>query len=127
MTPRCKGPDDSKNGSITIELSASQVDQVIGAARSSNGIRGALAGVSDLTPAAAEAVLRKRRGLSGSLLSGLLVLRAFPDDGKYLGNAHVARTLGMSLATSHRYITTLVAAGLLERDPVTRKYRRRAE
>ncbi len=61
--------------------------------------------------------------LSSSLLSGLLVLAAFPADGSSLGNAEVARMMGMNPSTAHRYITTLVVAGLLERDPGTRRYR----
>jgi hypothetical protein len=124
MTPRRQEPDGSNNGSITIELSVAQVDQVIGAAGTSNGLRGALAGVSDLTGSGARAALREHRGLSSSLLSGLLVLVAFPEDRSYVGNAQIAAKLGMSMATTHRYISTLLAAGLLERDPVTRKYRR---
>jgi Fic family protein len=107
-----------------LELSAAQVDQVIDAAGAPNGVRGALAGVRDLTASAAQAVVRDHRGLSSSFLSGLLVLAAFPDDRTYMGNAQIARMLGMSLATSHRYISTLLAVGLLERDPETRKYRR---
>ena len=113
-----------KDGPVLLELSAAQVDQVIDAAGTSNGVRGALAGVSDLTPSAVQALLREHPGLSSSLLSGLLVLMAFPDDRTYVGNAQIARMLGMSLATSHRYISTLLAAGVLERDPNTRKYRR---
>jgi DNA-binding IclR family transcriptional regulator len=29
----------------------------------------------------------------------------------------------MNTSTTHRYVTTLLAVGLLERDPSTRKYR----
>ena len=35
----------------------------------------------------------------------------------------VARQLGLSPSTTHRYMTTLVAFGLLVQDPATRKYR----
>jgi DNA-binding MarR family transcriptional regulator len=61
--------------------------------------------------------------LSRSLLSGLLVLSCFPPDGGYRGIAELARTLGMNTSTTHRYVTTLLSVGLLERDPVTRQYR----
>ena len=37
--------------------------------------------------------------------------------------AHIADQLGMSQTTAHRYITTLTAAGLLERNPTSREYR----
>jgi DNA-binding IclR family transcriptional regulator len=35
----------------------------------------------------------------------------------------VAHELEMGASTTHRYISTLVEVGLLERDPVSRKYR----
>jgi DNA-binding MarR family transcriptional regulator len=63
------------------------------------------------------------RRLSRSLLSGLLVLSCFPADGGYLGIAELARMLGMNTSTTHRYVTTLLAVGLLERDSATRRYR----
>jgi DNA-binding MarR family transcriptional regulator len=62
-------------------------------------------------------------GLSRSLLRGLLVLTCFPPDGGYLANADIARTIGIDPSTVHRYISTLVAIGLLERDSSTRQYR----
>ena len=61
--------------------------------------------------------------LSRSLLSGLLVLSCFPLDGSYLGIVQLARILEMNTSTAHRYVATLLAVGLLERDPVTRQYR----
>ena len=61
--------------------------------------------------------------LSRSLLHGLLMLAVFPVDGSYLGNADLARMLGMNQSTTHRYLSTLVAVGLVERDPATRRYR----
>jgi DNA-binding MarR family transcriptional regulator len=63
------------------------------------------------------------RRLSRSLLSGLLVLSSFPTDGGYLGIADIARMLSMNTSTTHRYVSTLLAVGLLERDPATRRYR----
>ncbi len=63
------------------------------------------------------------RRLSRSLLSGLLLLACFPTDGTYLSNTEVARLVGMNMSTAHRYISTLVSVGLLERDPGTRQYR----
>jgi hypothetical protein len=61
--------------------------------------------------------------LSRSLLLGLLLLSALPMDGGYAGLTTLARALGMSMSTAHRYASTLVAVGLLERDPATRQYR----
>ncbi len=62
--------------------------------------------------------------LSHSLIWGLLMFAALPTDGSYVRNATLARTLGMKPSTALRYISTLVAAGLAERDPATRRYRR---
>lgn len=61
--------------------------------------------------------------LSRSLLAGLLLLATFPTDRDYLGNSEIARMLGMNPSTTHRYLSTLVAVGLVERDPETRRYR----
>jgi DNA-binding IclR family transcriptional regulator len=57
------------------------------------------------------------------LLSGLLVLSSLPADGSYAGIVEMARSAGMHNSKVHRYVTTLVAAGLVQRDPSTRKYR----
>jgi hypothetical protein len=115
---------------ITIELSKSQVDQVIRAAGQGGTMSVLLSAVKDpnwtLALGAEEwaypAQMEDRR-LSRSLLSGLLVLSCFPADGGYLGIAELARMLGMNTSTTHRYVTTLLAVGLLERDAATRRYR----
>jgi hypothetical protein len=109
---------------VEIELSAAQVDRVVRAAAGAGTMSVLLAGLDDLRGAldAGPEQLEDSR-LSRSLLSGLLMLAAFPVDGSYLRNADVARMLGMNLSTAHRYIQTLVAVGLLERDPSTRQYR----
>jgi IclR helix-turn-helix domain len=114
-----------KDGPILLELSPVQVDQVISAATDAGGIQTILFGLNggsseidiDLSS------LDDSR-LSRSLLYGLLVLGALPADRSFTGNAEIAEKLGMALATTHRYISTLLAAGLIERDPNTRKYRR---
>jgi DNA-binding IclR family transcriptional regulator len=63
------------------------------------------------------------RALSHSLLIGLQVLTCFPLDGTERGVADIARQLGMNNSTVHRYMTTLMRVGLLERDPYSRWYR----
>jgi DNA-binding MarR family transcriptional regulator len=62
--------------------------------------------------------------ISKSLLLGLVVLISFPFDGSERGNKQIAQELGLAASTTHRYIHTLVAAGLLEQNPTTRRYRR---
>jgi DNA-binding MarR family transcriptional regulator len=109
---------------VSIELSDAQVDQVVATSRSGGGFRDALSGLLDNGAAPAKLSSLNTPQLSRSLLAGLLILLAFPDDGSYLGNADIAQRLEMSVTTTHRYISTLHAAGLLERDSKTRKYRR---
>jgi hypothetical protein len=109
---------------LSIELSESQVNRLLREASGAGNITLALSGLSGVHDVleVAPRLLEDER-LSRSLVSGLLMLAAFPADGSYVSNAHLARTLGMNMSTAHRYISTLVAVGLLERDPTTRKYR----
>ncbi len=109
---------------VSIELSKAQVDQVL---RSASGegthfstMLCGLAGVRETLVSLSE--LESHR-LSTSLLAGLLMLASFPDDGSCLGNAEIARLLGMNPSTTHRYLGTLVEVGLLQRHPSTRRYR----
>lgn len=110
---------------ISIELSKVQVDQVM---RSASGEAGHVLAMLYGLVEAREAMVASlnadaNHNLSRSLLSGLLLLASFPRDGGSLGNAEVARLVGMNASTTHRYISTLVEVGLLERDPNTRRYR----
>jgi hypothetical protein len=109
---------------VVIELSPGQVDQVVRAASDGGSMSALMSGLADVREAlaAGPGQLEDAR-LSSSLLAGLLILASFPTDGSYLGNAEVARLVGMNMSTAHRYISTLVAVGLLERDPGTRRYR----
>jgi IclR helix-turn-helix domain len=61
--------------------------------------------------------------LSRSLLRGLSLLTCFGSDGAPRGVVELAHAAGMSPSTAHRYASTLVELGLLERDPKSRKYR----
>jgi IclR helix-turn-helix domain len=61
--------------------------------------------------------------LSRSLLRGLSLLTCFGHDGSARGIVELAHDAGMSPSTAHRYASTLVELGLLERDPKSRKYR----
>jgi DNA-binding MarR family transcriptional regulator len=110
---------------VSIVLSKVQVDQVM---RRASGENGHLSAMFYGLVEGREAMMAslydvESHHLSRSLLAGLLLLSSFPEDGEYLGNAEVARLLGMNASTAHRYISTLVEVGLLERDPSTRRYR----
>lgn len=116
------GPQEPER--VLIELSPAQIDRVIRGAADSGSMSVLLSGLRDVR----EVLSREPRQLedsrlSRSLLAGLLMLASFPTDGSYLGNAEIARMLDMNPSTTHRYVSTLVAVGLLERDPATRRYR----
>jgi IclR family transcriptional regulator, pca regulon regulatory protein len=61
--------------------------------------------------------------LSQSLERGLAVLCIFSPDRPALGISELARELGLTRSTTHRYVATLATLGFLEQDDVTRKYR----
>jgi IclR helix-turn-helix domain len=139
-------PDDER-APISIALSSAQVAAVVRAASHSRTpsvssliARALHAPLSDASPADSRSA-RSRNGaqadmdalalaledtdprLSQSLLRGLSILTRFGADGSVRGIVDLARELGMSASTTHRYATTLVQLGLLERCPDTRKYR----
>jgi IclR helix-turn-helix domain len=110
-------------GSITIELTRPQVDRIVRESAGGEGVTSLLRGLAGSdTLASRYAALAGSPRLSRSLLLGLLVLGAFPSDGSSLAVSDVAGQLGMSASTTHRYMTTLLAVGLLEQDPRTRRY-----
>lgn len=124
---RSKPPDSDP---VMIELSKAQVDQVIRAAGEGGTMSVLLSALKDPQWTLAVdsdnwsyPVQMEDRRLSRSLLSGLLVLSCFSAEGGSLGIAELARRLDMNTSTTHRYVTTLLAVGLLERDPTTRRYR----
>ena len=61
--------------------------------------------------------------MSRSLMRGLSLLTRFGPYCSERGIVELSRELGMSPSTAHRYASTLVELGLLERSPTTRKYR----
>jgi IclR helix-turn-helix domain len=60
--------------------------------------------------------------LSRSLQRGLSLLTCFGADGAPRGIVELSHDAGMSPSTAHRYASTLVELGLLQRDPKSRKY-----
>lgn len=67
------------------------------------------------------------KSISRQLLQGLVLLSCFPTDESYVSNEEIARMLDIGPTRTHRIISTFVAVGFLERDPVSRRYRRRPE
>jgi IclR family pca regulon transcriptional regulator len=62
-------------------------------------------------------------GFSQSLERGLAILAAFRPDRPALGVSELARSLGLTRSTAHRYVATLATLGYLQQDEPTRKYR----
>jgi IclR family pca regulon transcriptional regulator len=60
---------------------------------------------------------------SQSLERGLAILSAFRSGQPLLGVSDLARGVGLSRSTAHRYISTLATLGYLQQDPSTKKYR----
>jgi DNA-binding MarR family transcriptional regulator len=108
---------------IHIELTRTQVERVVRVRSDGAGVASLLHGLADRELAASYAALSSSPRLSRSLLLGLLVLACFPTDGGALTVTDVAEQLGLSPSTTHRYMTTLLAVGLLEQDPRSRRYR----
>jgi IclR family transcriptional regulator, pca regulon regulatory protein len=60
---------------------------------------------------------------SQSLERGLAILAEFRPATPELGVSELARSLGLSRSTSHRYVATLARLGYLQQNEATRKYR----
>jgi DNA-binding MarR family transcriptional regulator len=109
---------------VTITLSRAQVDSVFRLERTGGVVPFLLAHLPRVRQVLeSDPLLPKNTRLSASVLLGLLNLACFPADGDWLSNAEAARLARTNPSNAHRYVTTLVEAGLLERDPRTRHYR----
>ena len=136
---------DHEQPPISITLSPAQIDAVVRAASNSRApsistlLAGALQASSQRGDSGSGSPPAQDHGgpqphgylpaytadprLSRSLLRGLSILTRFGPDGRARGIVELARELGMSPSTAHRYAATLLELGLLERCPKTRKYR----
>lgn len=132
MGERSRGEIVSSDRLVSITLSHHQVDQVVRSALGDGiapNVSGLVAGTGFHQGNARQALssryreLQDNRRLSRSLLAGLLVLSCFSPEGVDLGIKDISEQLDLNTSTVHRYVLTLVAAGLLERDPDTRRYR----
>jgi DNA-binding MarR family transcriptional regulator len=108
---------------ISIELTSTQIDRVVRRSTDTRGVSSLLRGLAETgTTATQFKKLAQSPRMSRSLLLGLLVLACFPGDSSSLAVTDVASRLEMSPSTTHRYLATLLAVGLLEQDPRTRRY-----
>lgn len=114
----------SRGDAVWLALSGEQVDRVVREASDRGAMSLVLSGLTDMQVVlAANPTYLENPRLSRSLLLGLLVLASFELDGSYRAITEIAQIRGLSPSTAHRYVTTLVAVGLVERDPRTREYR----
>ena len=104
-----------------IELSPGQVQGVISSAADSDSAAALMLGLGALRNVFTDSLENQR--LSKSLVQGLWILLCFPQDGSSIRLAALAQATGISPSNVHRYVITLVAAGLVERDPQTHEYR----
>jgi IclR helix-turn-helix domain len=116
-------PSAMSDSGISIELTRPQIDQVIRGGSETSGVSTMLRGLAGRDLASTFAALSASPRLSRSLMLGLLVFACFPANGADLAVTDVAAKLELSPSTTHRYLTTLLAVGLLEQDPRTRRYR----
>ncbi len=132
LSRKADEPYAPSDGAVTVTLTRTQVDQVVRTALDDPPLPGLTAGLvgRSLNDAQIRHTLNERyRGLQGnrrlsrSLLAGLLVLSCFSPEGTELGIKDISDQLELNSSTVHRYVATLLAAGLLERDPDTRRYR----
>jgi hypothetical protein len=108
--------------SAVVELNPAQVATIVSAALAGSSMKDSLSGSDELGLLSTIDLDDSR--LAQSLLRGLLILAAMPREGAWVGNSELAQRLQMSPSTSHRYLSTLVTAGLVEQDARTRRYRR---
>lgn len=66
---------------------------------------------------------RQRAGKSQTIERAALILACFSAEAPHLTLAELAGKLGLNQSTAYRYVATLQAAGLLERDPRRGGYR----
>jgi IclR family pca regulon transcriptional regulator len=66
---------------------------------------------------------REQAGHSQSLERGLGILAAFSPNQPLLGVSELARSVGLSRSTTHRYMATLTRLGYLQQDRATSRYR----
>jgi IclR helix-turn-helix domain len=115
----------TRNADVSIVLTSSQLAQVARAASPEDrGVASLLSTFGNLGAASQILDAADTANVSRSVLRALLVLSAFPLDGAHRALADVANELGYNPSTTHRYVGTWLAIGLLEQDPKSRKYRR---
>ena len=111
---------------ITLELTDSQILSICedaGAAKPRDEVIERLGqDLASLTDLLEQIAAEPQPRLSGSLLRGLFVLATLPSNPETVGVLELSKQLEMSASTLHRYLQTLLIAGLVRRDAKTREY-----
>jgi hypothetical protein len=108
---------------LVIALTDAQVTEVVREASGGPRLAGLLAAAGDLEELRRAMVpLVGDPRLSHSALRAILVLAAFPADGGERELTDVGEALSLPPSTTHRYVRTWVALGLLEQNPRSRRY-----
>jgi hypothetical protein len=108
---------------IKVTLTQQQIRHVLREAEADTGIASVLSrGLKDRSQLMHAYVDLSNRYVSRSLLLGLMLLACFPHDDNSIGLKEIAARSRLPPSTVHRYLRTLVIAGLLEQVPETRKY-----
>jgi hypothetical protein len=115
---------EDKRAPIAIELTPNQIDRVILGATGAGNMSVLLSGQIDMK----EMIARRSEllgdpSISRSLLRALLILAAMHEDENYIGVVELSNKLEMSPSTTHRYLSTFVLVGIVERNESSRKYR----
>lgn len=110
-------------GEVSIALTQSQIAQVVRTDSAGRDLASSIvASLNDVGDAAKLVELQASgQPVSQSTLRALLVLAAFPPEGMYRPLIDVSHALGYSPSTTHRYVSTWLAVGLIEQDPESRK------
>jgi IclR-like helix-turn-helix domain-containing protein len=117
--------DEGAERRVKITLTDAQVAKVVLVAAGGTQLAESLSGMGSLDELRqAMLPLLDDHAYSHSTFRAAIVLAAFPDDGSDREVTDVARTLGLSPSTTHRYARTWTALGLLEQDAGSRRYRR---
>jgi IclR helix-turn-helix domain len=123
--PQPQGAAVREGWEVTITLTGGQVARVLREASADPALDALPGGLDDFDELCGAVLpLLEDSAYSRSTLRALLVLSAFPPDSSERELTDVARQVGLSPSTTHRYICTWTALGLLEQHARTRRYRR---
>jgi hypothetical protein len=107
-----------RNGTVSSLLIAA-LDNARSGTDGNHRVRSSLHEATQLALADAQGDLQ----LSQSLLRGLAILSCYGPERPWRAISDLAKELSMPPSTTHRYVKTLRAVGLLEQNPTTREYR----